>query len=79
MLEVFAAVAVVVYVLVRQVMGQPLRGRRVVLLPAVVTLVGLSRLHGQSHALGAADVVLLAVGALLAAGIGAGQGAMTRL
>lgn len=78
MLEALAVIAIVIYVIARQLTGEPLRGRRVILLPAVLVVVGLTRLGGHAG-LTAKDVVLLVVSGVIVAAIGAGQGAMMRL
>jgi hypothetical protein len=76
---IVAAVAVaVVFVIGRQLQGEALRGKRVVLLPAVLTLVALISLAGMRQ-LGTADIACIALGALIAAVIGVGQGAVMRL
>jgi hypothetical protein len=78
-IDVLVVVAVAVYVIGRQLIGEPLRGKRVVVLPAVLAVVGASRLHGHGHAVGAADVVLLAAAGAVAVAIGLAQGAVLRL
>ncbi|MCZ4096764.1 hypothetical protein [Streptomyces sp. H39-C1] len=78
MWEVLAVIAIVAYVIGRQLLGEPLRGKRVILLPAVLAVVGLTRLGGHG-AVQPADVALLVVGAVIAAAIGTGQGSMMRL
>ncbi|MEU6849821.1 hypothetical protein ABZ901_07820 [Actinacidiphila alni] len=77
--EVGAAVVIVGYVIGRQVRGEALRGRRVVLLPVVLTVVGFGRLGDHGRHVAPADIALLVIGGLLALGIGAGQGSMMRL
>lgn len=79
MLEVLAVIAIVVYVIGRQLLGESLRGKRVVLLPAILTIVGLTRLGGSGHHVHALDVACLVAGGVIAAAIGAGQGAVMRL
>lgn len=79
MLEVLAVIAIVAYVIGRQLLGEALRGKRVILLPAVLFVVGLTRLGGGGHHVRAVDVACLVASGLIAAGIGAGQGAMMRL
>ncbi|WP_435176815.1 hypothetical protein [Actinacidiphila sp. bgisy145] len=79
MLEVLAVIAIVAYVIGRQLLGESLRGKRVLLLPAILVVVGLTRLDSGSHPVRAADIACLVVGGLIAAAIGAGQGAMMRL
>ncbi|MGO8883935.1 MAG: hypothetical protein ACLPUO_18575 [Streptosporangiaceae bacterium] len=39
-LQVLAVVAIVAYVIGRQLKGEPLRGKRVVLLPAILAVIG---------------------------------------
>jgi hypothetical protein len=78
-LEVLAVIAIVAYVIGRQLLGESLRGKRVILLPAVLAVIGVTRLGGSGHPVRTVDVVCLAVSALIALGIGLGQGAMMRL
>lgn len=77
-LTVLAAIAVIVFVIGQQLIGSPVRGKRLVLLPAVLTVVGIIEVGRGSH-VGATDVVLLIVSAAIAVTTGAGLGAMTRL
>ncbi|BBA98061.1 hypothetical protein RVR_4104 [Actinacidiphila reveromycinica] len=79
MIEVLAVIAIVAYVIGRQLLGESLRGKRVLLLPAILVIVGLTRLSGGGHHLHPVDVACLVVSGLVAAAIGAGQGAMMRL
>lgn len=79
MLEVLTVVAIVVYVIGRQMLGEALRGKRVVLLPVVLAVVGLTRLHGHGTAVRPADMVLLVVGGVVAAAVGAALGVVMRL
>ncbi|MFD0442820.1 hypothetical protein ACFQ10_10195 [Streptomyces indonesiensis] len=39
-LQVLAAIAVVIFVIARQLRGEPLRGKRLILLPAILAVVG---------------------------------------
>jgi hypothetical protein len=73
-----AVVAIVVYVIGRQLVGEPLRGRRLVVLPAVLTVIGAVDLHSAGP-VRAVDIACLAVGGLVAVGIGVAQGIVTRL
>jgi hypothetical protein len=77
-LIVAAAVAGVAFVICRQLKGEPLRGRRVLLLPVILIAAGAVSLAGARH-LGAADIACVAIGAILAAAIGLGQGTLMRL
>lgn len=78
-LEVLAAVAIVVYVIGRQLRGEPLRGKRLILLPAILTVIGFTGLNDHGRHPEPADIALLVIGGLIALGIGAGQGSMMRL
>lgn len=78
LLTVLAAIAVVVYVIGQQLVGGPLSGKRVVVLPAVLTGIGILDVSRSAHP-DTADIVLLIVGAAIAIAIGAGLGTMTRL
>ncbi|MBO3679145.1 hypothetical protein [Streptomyces sp. NEAU-YJ-81] len=77
--EVLAAVAVVVALIARQLRGEALTGRRLMLLPVVLTVIGIADLSRHDRHPTSVDVVCLVIGALLAAGIGAAQGATIRL
>lgn len=79
LVEIVAAVAVVGYVIGRQVIGEPLRGKRVVVLPGVLAVIGVLNLDGGQYPVRPVDVFCLVLGGLVVAGIGAGQGAVMRL
>jgi len=68
-----------VYLVGQQVMGSAVRGKRLILLPAVLTVIGIVEISGGRPQVGPLDVALLAVGAVTAVTIGLGLGAMTRL
>jgi hypothetical protein len=78
-LELLAAVGVVVFVIGRQLRGEPLRGKRLVLLPAILTVIGAVDLGKGGNHPTATDIGCIVVSALIAAGIGATQGAVLRL
>jgi hypothetical protein len=78
-LEIAAVIAIIAYVIGRQLQGQPLRGKKVVLLPVVLTIIGLSDLDSKHMHMQPADVALLVIGALITASIGVALGAVTRL
>lgn len=61
----------------RQLLGEPLRGKRLVVLPVVLTVIGMLQLQG--HRATSIDVVLIALSGLAAAAIGLGQGRLLRL
>jgi hypothetical protein len=76
-LEVLAVIAIIGFVIYQQLAGQLLRGKRVVLLPAIVTVIGLFDLRG--HHLGPADLAWLTVGAAGSLLIGLAFGLIMRL
>jgi hypothetical protein len=78
-LPVIAVIAIVAYVIGRQLIGEPLRGKRVVLLPAILAVIGVADLGGKGHPVQPVDLVCLAVGAVVVAGIGVAQGLAMRL
>jgi hypothetical protein len=77
-LEILVVIGVVGFVIYQQVAGQAVRGRRLIVLPAVLTVVGFLDLHNAKH-LDAADIVWLTVGAVGSLLIGLAFGAITRL
>ena len=78
-LEVLAAIAVVVMVLARQLRGEPLRGKRLILLPAVLTVIGFTDLGNGGRHPTATDIACLVISGLIAAAIGLAQGTVMRL
>jgi hypothetical protein len=77
-LTVAAVLAVIIYVIGRQLRGEPLRAKRVLVVPAVLAVVGLVDLSG-SKGVNAADIACIIASALLATGIGVAQGAKMQL
>jgi hypothetical protein len=78
-IRVLAVVAVICYVIGRQLMGEPLRGKRVVLLPVILAVAGAFDLGKNGHHVRPADVVFLVISGLIAVTIGLLQGRMMRL
>jgi hypothetical protein len=78
-IEVGAGVAIVIYVVGRQLAGEALRGRRVVVLPIVLSVIGVVDLHSSTHQVGPADVACLVVGGVVVAAIGVAQASILRL
>jgi hypothetical protein len=78
-LEILAVIGVIGFVIFRQIQGEPLRGKRTIVLPAVLTVIGFSDLRGNGGHLQPADVTCLAIGAIGSAVIGVGFGLITRL
>jgi hypothetical protein len=78
-LTVVAVIAIIVYVVGRQLVGSAVSGKRLVLLPAILSVVGILDLSGHGAHLTAVDVALLACSAVVAIAVGLKLGAMTRL
>ncbi|MEZ0115983.1 hypothetical protein ABH920_010025 [Catenulispora sp. EB89] len=78
-LEVLAAIAIAAYVIARQFVGETLRAKRVVVLPAILLVVGISGLHHGARHPGPTDYACIATGAAVAAAIGLAQGIVMRL
>jgi hypothetical protein len=79
LLTVLAAIGILVFVIGQQVVGSALRGKRLILLPVVLTVIGIVDLTGHGSHPGVTDVVLLTAGAAIAIALGVGLGLMTRL
>lgn len=78
-IEILAVIGIIGYVIYRQVQGEPVRGRRTVLLPAVLTVIGLLNLNGSGGHLTGTDIACLAAGTAGSAAIGLAFGAVMRL
>jgi hypothetical protein len=78
-LEVLAVIGIIGYIIVRQVQGEPLRGKRAVLLPVILTVIGFLNLRGGGTRLTGADIACLLIGTAGSAAIGLAFGAITRL
>jgi hypothetical protein len=78
-IEILAVIGIIGYVIYCQVQGQPLRGRRTVLLPAILTVIGFVNLRSGGAHLSGADITSLVVGAAGSAVIGLAFGAVMRL
>jgi hypothetical protein len=76
-LEILVVIGVIGFVIYQQLAGQLLRGKRLIVLPAVLTVIGFLNLRG--HHLGSADIAWLAVGAAGSLLIGVAFGLITRL
>jgi hypothetical protein len=76
-LEVLAAIAIIGYVIYQQLAGQLQRAKRVVLLPAVLTVIGFLNLRGQH--MGPADITWLTIGAAGSLAIGLAFGLIFQL
>ncbi|WP_194908574.1 hypothetical protein [Catenulispora rubra] len=78
-LEVLAAIAIVAYVIARQFVGETLRAKRVVVLPAILLVIGISGLHHGARHSTPTDYACISTGAAVAAAIGLAQGIVMRL
>jgi hypothetical protein len=76
-LEVLAVIGIIGFVIYQQLAGQLLQGKRVVVLPAVVTVIGFLGLRG--HHMGPADTAWLTAGAAGSLLIGLAFGLIMRL
>jgi hypothetical protein len=79
LLTIVLAIGIIVFVVGQQVLGSAVSGKRTVVLPAVLTVIGIVDVTGHKAHPGATDIVLLAISAGIAITLGAGLGAMTRL
>jgi hypothetical protein len=77
-LEILVVIGVIGFVIYQQVAGQAVAGRRLIALPAVLTVVGFLDLDHAKH-LNSADILWLTVGAIGSVVIGLAFGAITRL
>ena len=78
-IEIIVVIGLIGYIIFRQVQGEPLRGKRAVLLPAILTLVGFLNLRSGGGHLTSADILCLVIGTAGSAAIGLAFGAITRL
>jgi len=76
---VLVAIAAIVFVVGQQLIGGALQGKRLVLLPAVLTVIGIVEIAGNKAHADAIDVSLLTASAAAAITIGLALGMMTRL
>jgi hypothetical protein len=77
-LEILIGLVVVAAVIAGQVKGQMLRGRRVIVLPVVLLIIGLAGLAGM-HGMTALGVGLIGLSTVIAAAIGVAQGVYMHL
>jgi hypothetical protein len=78
-IRVLAVIAIIGYVIGRQLLGEPLRGKRVVVLPVILAVAGAVGLDTHGHHVEPADVACLVASGLIAVTIGLLQGRMIRL
>jgi hypothetical protein len=79
-IEILAVVGIIGFIIFRQVQGELLRGKRAVLLPAILTVIGFTDLRA-SHGvhLQTSDIACIVIGCVGSALIGLALGAITRL
>jgi hypothetical protein len=78
-ITVLAAIGIIVFVIGQQIVGSGLTGKRVLLLPLILTVIGIVQVTGHgAHATGT-DYGLIGVSAAIAIAIGLALGAMTRI
>lgn len=77
--DVVVVIAIVGYVIGRQLVGEPVRGKRLIVLPAVLVVIGAIDLHSSHLPARSVDIVILVVSGVVAAAIGTGQGWVMRL
>jgi hypothetical protein len=77
--RIILIIAIVAVVIGRQLIGEPMRGKRVVVLPIVLTVIGFSDLGSSSHPVRPADVACLVGGGIAVALIGVAQAASMRM
>jgi hypothetical protein len=78
-IRVLAVVAIIGYVIARQLLGEPLRGKRVVVLPVILAVAGVADLGKHGHHVQLADIICLVISGLIAVAVGLLQGRMMRL
>lgn len=79
-LTIVGIIGIVAYVIARQLMGEPLRGKRLLVLPAVLFIVGIVDVaSNHGHHPRPTDIVLLAIGTAVAVVVGVRQGRSMRL
>lgn len=79
LIRVLVVIAVIGYVIGRQLLGEPLRGKRVVLLPVILAVAGAADLGKNGRHVEPADVICLVISGLIAVTIGLLQGRVIRL
>ncbi|HTW43598.1 MAG TPA: hypothetical protein VMD79_14930 [Solirubrobacteraceae bacterium] len=79
LLTVLVVVGIIVFAIGQQVLGSALSGKRLVVLPAVLTVLGILDISAQKSHTDATDIVLLVVSAAIAIATGVALGAITRL
>jgi hypothetical protein len=75
--EIVLVVAAVGYVLLSRMLGEPVEGKRLLLVPAVLGVVGLAELRNVEFTGG--SLAFLAVTAVLGVAVGVGRGASARV
>lgn len=79
LLEILIGVAVVVYLFARRLAGEPLKARRLVLMPAVITIWGASQLTHIKGGLHTVDIATIVAAVVVSLALGAVRGATIRV
>jgi hypothetical protein len=78
-ITILAALGVIVFTIGQQILGSALTGRRVVVLPLLLTVVGFVEVTGHHAHAGATDFALIGLSAAIAIAIGLALGVKTRI
>jgi hypothetical protein len=78
MLWIVGVAALVVFMIVRRMMGEPLRAKRLLVLPLVVAVIGAGQVGHVAH-VRAVDVAVLAFEAVFAVAVGVARGASVHI
>ena len=78
-ITILLALGIIVYVVGQQIAGANVTGRRVVLLPGILTVIGVLDVTGHNAHASGTDYAFIAASAVVAVAIGLGLGAMTRI
>jgi hypothetical protein len=79
LLEILIGVAVVVYLFARRLAGEPLAARRLVVMPAAVTIWGGYQLLHTHGGLGTVDLMVVVIAAAASLALGVARGATIRV
>jgi hypothetical protein len=78
--EILAVIGIIGFIIFKQLKGEALHGKRAVLLPAILTVIGFTDLHAANgQRLQTVDITWIAIGCVGSVLIGLAFGAITRL
>jgi hypothetical protein len=79
-IEILAVIGIIGFIIFKQLRGEALHGKRAVLLPAILTVIGFTDLHASNgQRLQGIDITWIAIGCVGSVAIGLAFGAITRL